>query len=748
MTKAITLVEIDIDRCSLTYGSSPCTASIPSTGDNKCFNSRKTCQDVSNINLTTKTVTFSKPNSYLPSEFNSIPCIENISFSPSTVSLGENLGQRASITIQLKDHRHSDVGFDDYLSDRNYDPYNQGTFFGKFRARFPFLRGNALRLKRGFLGDDLADFETWNFVIESFDGPNPQGMYTIVAKDILKLADGDRAQAPKLSGGFLSAALTSSATSFTVNPSGIGNSDYPSSGEVAIGGKEIVSFTRSGDVFTITRAQRDTEAVAHDADARVQLCLIYTADDPGDIIRDLLVNYANVPSSYIDLPAWNTETGAFLGSVYSSVIAEPTSIKKLVTELIEQAALFLYWEPLSQKIILKVLKEIATDADTFDLNHILQGSFSSNEQPKKRISQVWTYFAKTNPLTQLDRPESYKSTIVTIDTDAEVEYGSPIIKKIFSRWVPLGGRSIASRLNDIQLARYRDPPRKFSFALFHNQENVSLGGGYQLGGYQIQNDLGEEVTAPIQITRLGKDDHKYSIEAQEVLFGDLDPIDPDDHTIIFDSNTNDVNLKTVHDSLFPAATADTVVSVYIESGVIVGSSSSSTIAFDVGTGWPAGTTINIYPRGRIQGAGGAGGGSGTSTNGEAGGTAILTTVPISIDFEGNVGELWSGGGGGGAVKNGGFINGGGGGAGTVPGLGGAGSVSNPPGQPGNSGTATSGGSGAFQGGRGGDPGLNGSSASGNVTNGAGGTAGNAIDGVSNVTFLNDGSADIRGPQTG
>ena len=150
------------------------------------------------------------------------------------------------------------------------------------------------------------------------------------------------------------------------------------------------------------------------------------------------------------------------------------------------------------------------------------------------------------------------------------------------------------------MARYRDPPRKFSFALFHNQKNVTLGDGYQLGGYQIQNELGEEVTAPIQITRMGKDDHKYSIEAQEVLFGDIDPIDPDDHTIVIDSNTNNVNIKTLHDALFPAATATTNVSVYIQSGVIVGSSSTASPAMNVGTGWPVFTTggITIYPRGR------------------------------------------------------------------------------------------------------------------------------------------------------
>ena len=248
MKKSVTYIEIDIQTCSLTYGTSPCTASIPTTGENKCFNSRKTCQDTDNINLTTTTLRFAIPNDYLDPNIQAIPSIESVSFSPATVSLGKDLGQRASITVQFKDHRHDDVGdgFDQYLSDRSYNPYEQGTFFVKFRAIQPYLRGNNLRLLRGFEGDELADFQTWHFIIESFDGPTPKGKFTIIAKDVLKLADGDRAQAPTLSGGFLTANLSDSATSFSVNPSGVGDSDYPASVLVSIGGKEIVSFTRTG----------------------------------------------------------------------------------------------------------------------------------------------------------------------------------------------------------------------------------------------------------------------------------------------------------------------------------------------------------------------------------------------------------------------------------------------------------------------------------------------------------------------
>lgn len=44
------VVELVQPRCALTYGSSPCTAEVGVTGNRKCFNTRKTCQDPDNYN--------------------------------------------------------------------------------------------------------------------------------------------------------------------------------------------------------------------------------------------------------------------------------------------------------------------------------------------------------------------------------------------------------------------------------------------------------------------------------------------------------------------------------------------------------------------------------------------------------------------------------------------------------------------------------------------------------------------------
>ncbi len=110
MTERITLVEIDLDRCSLTYGQAPCTASIPATGDIKCFNCFATCQDQANYAQETVTARYSTASSRLSTDFEAIPNIEKVSIRPAKLELGESIGVRASINIDFRDERFPDTG--------------------------------------------------------------------------------------------------------------------------------------------------------------------------------------------------------------------------------------------------------------------------------------------------------------------------------------------------------------------------------------------------------------------------------------------------------------------------------------------------------------------------------------------------------------------------------------------------------------------------------------------------------------
>lgn len=585
---ALEFIEIDVDRCSLTYGTAPCTASIPTTGDIKCFNGLGTCQDRANFANVPVTLRFAKDATYRPLEIEvEAASIESISYSPAVISLGEDMGQRSSLTVTFKDHRHSDTGAggDKYLADRDYNPFEQGTYWGKFRTRNPFQRGRSIRWIQGLLGEEIADMETRHFIIESFDFDALNGKFTITAKDTLKLADGDRAQAPLLSPGFLSANITSSATSATLSPAGIGATDYPASGYLNIGGKEIVSFTRSSDTLTITRAQFNTEAVAHNSGDRLQLCLHYNAEDPATVIADLFENFASIDAAYIPTVDWLAETEAFYRRVVTALIAEPTPVKTLVSELIQQCGLAIWWDDVGEEIRLQVLRAISTTAETFNESNTVDGTLQAREQPGKRISQVWCYFGILNPLKGVSDPDNFRSTAIRVDLDSEEDAGLAI-KKIFSRWIPFGGLTIADRVTAIQLGRFSTAPRHFAFELYRRgAETPVLGEGCRLFGPPMQTATGAQEDVPIQITRLNPDVGVYQVEAEEQLFVDLDNEDPNTHPIIIDSNTFDVDLRDLHDTLYGTLENGTTVNCTVNAGAIVGSTSTSTPALDIGT-WP------------------------------------------------------------------------------------------------------------------------------------------------------------------
>lgn len=687
---------------------------------------------------------FAEDTGNVPADFDAIASIVSVSYQPAIISLGEDLGERARVSVTFSDHRHVFDG----------EPFDQGTFWGKWRGRYGVkLRGRPLRLIRGVVGQSLEEMDTRHFVVESTEGPSPDGKYTIVATDILKFADGDRALAPRPSNGFLVASIDEEETSAILSPAGIGDLQYPASGYVAIGGKEICQFTRSGDTLSLTRAATvpgtsyETEVQAHDAGSRVQLCLVYQAEDPADIIADLFENYAGVPSEYIPIDDWRTEIASFLQTLYTTLIPEPTAVRKLVSELIEQAALALWWDESELLLRLQVVRPIPTTAAVFDETTIVAGSIRTKEQPERRISDVLTYFAQRNPLRPIDEEDNYRSAILSVDAEAIDDYNGRSNKIIRSRWIPFGARSVAERLNKLLLQRFRDPPRRINFDTWrHDGVGVIPGGGYQIEWTANQDHQGNQILAPIQVTRLEPGPALFRAEAQEMLFAAIDPNDLLNRVIIVDSAINDFNLRAVHDSIYPVLTDDDVnasppvtLTCIVLPNVLIGSTSRDVPAFRVGS-FPAGLDLTIDVRGRIQGAGGRG--DGYSPRGTAGGPALFTRQSLSLRVAD--GRIYGGGGGGGRGKGSENYYAGGGGAGKPPGEGGAGAFGGGNGQPGTLDEGGEGGGsrgGSRKSGKGGAPGEPGE----NGGNTDGFPPGAAIDGISFVTIV-DGPGDIRGLQ--
>jgi hypothetical protein len=596
--------------------------------------------------------------------------------------------------------------------------------------------------------------ERRHYVLESFNGPNRDGSFVIVAQDVLKFADNDRAQAPRISNGSLLAPIDADDAAATLRPTGIGNAEYPASGIVAIGGEEICTFTRAGDAVTLTRGQFGTAATNHDAEDRVQLCLNFVAQNPAAIANVLLTQYADVDASYIPLSEWEAECDTHLQRLYTRLIAEPTGVNKLLSELIEQAGLAMWPDEVAQKIRMQVLRGIPTTAFRFDETNTLLGSIQSQEQPSKRITQCWTYYGVRNPLESPDEPNNYRSTFATVATAEESLNGQAVIRKIFATWIPAFGEATAQRVNDIQLGMFATPPRRISFSTMRGSgvPDPQSGGGYRIAWQGNQDEAGAQIAAPVQVVRVNPMADRFDVEAEEMLFKQFDPADLTDRVITINSPINNIHLPSLHNSIFPLVTADDVIAgvnltVIIGSGIIVGSANTGAFAFDVGeaSDWPVDFPITVLVLGRIQGAGGKGGGVGTGAPGQSGGPAFRARRPVIVNNA--AGQIWSGGGGGGSVRILAAFVGGGGGAGNVPGPGGTGAIL-PSGQPGNTEGPGAGGVATVSfGGVGGGPGQSGQSgqsSSGSAETFPGGAPGNAIDGIAFVTLAPAG--DIRGPQ--
>ncbi len=590
LRKWLTFVEIDLPVCALSYGVAPCMAALGVTGEARCFNSVGTCQDRENYAETSIPLRFVQDTGYqAESGIEATASLVDVDLTPGRISLGETLGQRPSVSCVFRDHPHPDTGpgGDPYRATRGYDAYRLGTFWARFAARFPNLRGKRLRVIQGYVGQSLGEMETRHYIIDSVDGPGLDGRFTITAKDPLKALDGERAQAPKISTGFLSADIADSAGSATLAPSGVG-ATYPETGWVSSRG-EVMAFTRAGDVLTLTRGQKGTTAEAHKAGDRVQLCLAYTAEDPAEIIRDLLVSYGSVPAGYVPLDDWLAETATYNGQVYTALIPEPTPVKTLVAELIEQAGLAVWWDEIGEQVRLQVLRQIATDAQLYDETMIRKDSLKLSAQPDKRLSQVWVYFAQRDP-TEGDDLKNFPGVSVLADADAEADYGSPAVKTIVSRWIPAGGRLIAERLCEIQLGRYLSPPRQVSFELIEGEGAVLpvLGDGFRLSLPSLQDASGARRSVPFQVTRIRRAGGVCAVTAEEAAFVEIRASDPLNRIISIDYASYRMTWRTLHDNLFGAPVAGGTVTLQVSSAARIGSTSNDTFALRTGD-WPSET---------------------------------------------------------------------------------------------------------------------------------------------------------------
>jgi hypothetical protein len=530
------MVEVDVERCSLTFGTAPCTAALGGRTLRKCYQTKRTCADLPNFTPGAPlTLRFAKPGR-LPKGVQVFPALESVRAQTATVNIAGSdprmgaLGKRGKLVFDLRDFAWHDRDFDRYQAERltgaaqidepGYNPADRGTQLAKIKARWPNYSGAAVRYIVGYIDTGvIVDAQVRHYVLTAFDGPDDQGAYPCEATDILDLVSEKRALAPQPSNGVLTANITAGATSAVLTPVGIG-AEYPASGRVVIG-SEMCQYTRSGDTLTLTaRGIRGTSAAAHNAGDTVQVVLTYVGARIDVVAADLIKNYTATPDAFVDDAAWDAEIDRWAPSLLLTTdITTPTSVGALLGELAD-LGVSIWWDDVAQKIGLKVNRPLDTDT-LFRWTDRNIKRLRAEDRDEDRLTQVLFFTKRQNPTRGLTDEANYDRVIQTVDPDATAFYGGETrVRKVFTRWLDGGGDTIAALTSLRLLDRFRDAPVRYKVAVDARERDVGLTDVVELRSDLTQGVAGAPTARLVQV--ISRSDpvpgHEIEVEAQAFQF--------------------------------------------------------------------------------------------------------------------------------------------------------------------------------------------------------------------------------------
>ncbi len=602
-----------------------------------CYNTFATCQDKPSYDRNFNQLRFqSKSREYSPDQLEfGLSCLKGISYAPTRLDPGRGLGARASVSVTLEDFElEDDVRTDPYIDTRRFTIKDQGTFFGKFKARNPFYQGRTLRIDEAYdatFGVLPTITRSRYYVIDAFTGPDTKGRVQITAKDILDLSKNSKAQAPEPidtdvvlsvdpgSGG-TTLTFADAATAQKLTTDGT----TPIDSYVTIEDEIILLGSISGATWTgCTRGEAGTDEKAHAVGSTVQPCFSVSNRSIALVLQDLLEQFANVPSTYITIADWNQEkTDHLSGFDLTAIIPAPTGVAKLITELTQLSLSDMWWDELAQQIRWKVQSPyqnpnppLLTDAENF-----LQDTLKVKDVQAKRVTRVLTYYGIVNSVKDFTEPDNFSKANFDIQANKESvnEYNQRQLQRIFNRWLPASKTQEVALTNNRIISRYSDTPIEVHFKLdARDAEEIKTGDVFDIETRLIQGITGLPSRTRLQVieSRPDKSGSWYMYKAFAFF---QDPLEQGPITI--NTNQTDYNLFVELGGPSSAVgTVDNPQEVIIDPGVIIDATQGN-VAFDLGD-LPSGSFIKITNNGTIRGHGGPGG---------AGGQAILDRA---YDFE-------------------------------------------------------------------------------------------------------------------
>lgn len=469
--KPVVVVDLLLDICGNVYGSAPCTA----TGTPKCYNTFATCRDTTHFNQQVKVYRLTSDNAFLPAGEQIFPCITGIDIAPTKLDW-KGLSLRANVQITCKDFPHHDRGIDPYWAERT----TSGTFFSKLKRRNPYVVNRVLKVKTGYVDDNRVLYtEDRTYFIDSIDGPDANGKVVIKAKDLLKMGDDDAAKVPAVTSTSVAGDIAAGTTDQVALDPPQTVSTFKDYGYVRIG-DEIIAYSGKGPncLTGLTRAQFGTTAASHTKGDKIQQCVVYQDEYLENMIYDMLVNYAGVPSTYITLSDWEAERKRWFGLwKFTAVLSDPKGVNKLLEELCDSTQIGIWWDEVASQVRLKAVRvPLSTGMpDEFtDNKNLLANSVKVVERDQDRVTRVEVYFGLMSAIDDV-KVENFSSLAVAVGSNEESDfaYGTVKSRQILSRWIAY--KPHAEAIGRALLGRYKETPKEVTFRVDGKDASLLVG---------------------------------------------------------------------------------------------------------------------------------------------------------------------------------------------------------------------------------------------------------------------------------
>lgn len=528
----IDVLEITLDRCSLVNGQSPCSAT------ETCVNSWATCRSKPDYVAEDFVVRFCTPASICPDGM--IPFLQSVRADAGFPDPEDGLGKRSSITATLLDAPHDDIGIDPYVATRTTPAMQRGTFWPRFRARWPYYNGRKVVWYRGFVHEpfSLSNCKAMEYIATDLKGWG-RGQVQVVAKDPLKLADDDAAEYPIRSTGRLSSALLAASTPTQIDIVTDRPTEYdiqswePSYSAVRIG-DEVIKYTAVATISGGVRLsgltfggfdQYETTRQDHDAGDDVQKCSYFQNMRPIDVFQVLLEDGAGIATTYIPYADWLSEATTWIaGFRITRLVCEPEGVKSHLKELIPQTSTWaIWWDEEATEIKYRVVRPPDTTEVVASINddqNIIAGSVRCQDDTDRLLNEVFVTLGQRDPVKKIDELGNYRTGFGTIDLDSQSARQSGVrrARTIWGRWQPTGNRAELQAIVDRMLLNRSTVPLRFELEVDRKDDDIVTGDFVDLTTYANPDALGEESTVRCRVLTSRNGDDALKVVARQDMF--------------------------------------------------------------------------------------------------------------------------------------------------------------------------------------------------------------------------------------